>query len=106
MQQLIMWLFKKFLSLYIFRSSNSYDGYARAPNIPPKNFQDVIPYESMYYGLWDCSAENETELTFKRGDVLQVIGLEYDSYSWLTCELNGQVGLVPKDYLSPAYARA
>jgi len=87
------------------RSSNSLDGYARAPVIPPKHFEE-LPYESMYYGMWDCAADTETELSFKHGDMMQVVGHEYESYNWLTCLLNGKIGLVPKDYLAPAYTRA
>ena len=87
------------------RSSNSLDGYARAPVVPPKHFEE-LPYESMFYGLWDCTADTETELSFKHGDVIQVVGREYESYNWLTCLLNGKIGLVPKDYLTPAYTRA
>ena len=92
--------------MFVFRSSNSYDGYARPPDVPPKNFMDMVPYESLYFGLWDCSADNDTELTFKRGDMIRVVGEEYESYNWLTCVMNEKVGLVPKDYLTPAYARS
>ena len=71
------------------------------PRIPPE--QD---YENMYLGKWDCSADRNNELNFKRGDILYVISREFDSKSWWVAELNGKFGLVPKTYLIPAYELA
>jgi src kinase associated phosphoprotein 1 len=71
------------------------------PQIPPE--QD---YENMYLGKWDCSADRNNELNFKRGDILYIISREFDNKSWWVAELNGKFGLVPKNFLIPAYELA
>ncbi|XP_035658075.1 src kinase-associated phosphoprotein 2-B-like isoform X1 [Branchiostoma floridae] len=58
---------------------------------------------NMYMALWDCSANTVQDLTFKRGDLIQVVSREYESFSWWVGFLDGKVGLVPKDYLMQAY---
>lgn len=59
--------------------------------------------EEWYVGQWDCNAEETNELSFTRGDLLHVISKEHDSHSWWLCEIKGIAGLVPKNYLMPAY---
>lgn len=71
------------------------------PQIPPE--QD---YENMYLGKWDCNADRNNELNFKRGDILYIISREFDNKSWWVAQLNGKFGLVPKTYLIPAYELA
>lgn len=63
-------------------------------------------YENHYYGLCDCTANKTHELTFKAGDILHVIERKYETSGWLTAILDGKVGLVPKDFLTPAYTLA
>ena len=58
---------------------------------------------NMYYGRWDHVADNDKELSFKRGDMLVVVSRQYDDFGWWVGRLNGIVGLVPRDYLTPAY---
>ena len=60
-------------------------------------------YESIYYGQWDYLADNNTELTFKRGDLIKILSKEFDTRSWWIGLLDGQVGLVPKTFLTQAY---
>lgn len=71
------------------------------PQIPPD--QD---YENMFLGKWDCKADRSNELGFSRGDKLYIISREFDDKSWWVAELNGKFGLVPKNYLTPAYELA
>ncbi|XP_062621485.1 src kinase-associated phosphoprotein 2-like [Saccostrea cucullata] len=77
---------------------------------PAKNAEPQIPpdqdYENMFLGKYDCSADRNNELAFKRGDKLYVISRKYDDKSWWVAELNGKFGLVPKNYLTPAYELA
>eukprot|EP01087_Luapelamoeba_hula_P024536 TRINITY_DN937_c0_g1_i1.p1 TRINITY_DN937_c0_g1~~TRINITY_DN937_c0_g1_i1.p1 ORF type:complete len:508 (-),score=137.72 TRINITY_DN937_c0_g1_i1:123-1646(-) len=47
--------------------------------------------------LFDYEAANETELTFKAGDVLIVT--EQDQSGWWYAELNGKQGFVPNNYV-------
>lgn len=62
-------------------------------------------YGNMYYGMWDCAASKEFELSFNSGEILHVISSKYEDRGWWTAVLNGKVGLVPKNYLTPAYIR-
>ncbi|XP_035998069.1 src kinase-associated phosphoprotein 1 isoform X2 [Fundulus heteroclitus] len=60
-------------------------------------------YANYYQGLWDCQADEGDELDFKRGDLIYIISKEYNIHGWWVGELNGTVGIVPKDFLQPAY---
>ncbi|XP_008312669.1 src kinase-associated phosphoprotein 1 [Cynoglossus semilaevis] len=60
-------------------------------------------YGNYYQGLWDCRADEPDELSFHRGDLIYIISKEYNIYGWWVGELNGTMGIVPKDFLHPAY---
>uniref|UniRef100_UPI0037E9BDDC src kinase-associated phosphoprotein 1 n=1 Tax=Semicossyphus pulcher TaxID=241346 RepID=UPI0037E9BDDC len=60
-------------------------------------------YANYYQGLWDCLADQPDELAFQRGDLIYIISKEYNIHGWWVGELNGTVGIVPKDFLHPAY---
>ncbi|XP_070782972.1 src kinase-associated phosphoprotein 1 [Enoplosus armatus] len=60
-------------------------------------------YANYYQGLWDCQADEQDELSFQRGDLINIISKEYNIHGWWVGELNGTVGIVPKDFLHPAY---
>ncbi|XP_022050253.2 src kinase-associated phosphoprotein 1 [Acanthochromis polyacanthus] len=60
-------------------------------------------YANYYQGLWDCQADEPDELDFQRGDLIYIISKEYNIHGWWVGELNGTVGIVPKDFLHPAY---
>ncbi|XP_022084683.1 src kinase-associated phosphoprotein 2-B-like [Acanthaster planci] len=60
-------------------------------------------YANIYIGLWDCMADDQDELEFRRGEMVHIISKEYDTFSWWIGERNNKVGLVPKDYLMKAY---
>ncbi|XP_007572576.1 src kinase-associated phosphoprotein 1 isoform X2 [Poecilia formosa] len=60
-------------------------------------------YANYYQGLWDCEADETDELDFKRGDLIYIVSKEYNIHGWWVGELNGTVGIVPKDFLQPAY---
>lgn len=60
-------------------------------------------YANYYQGLWDCAPDEPDELRFHRGDLIYIISKEYNIYGWWVGELNGTVGIVPKDFLHPAY---
>ncbi|XP_075891034.1 src kinase-associated phosphoprotein 1 isoform X2 [Nelusetta ayraudi] len=63
----------------------------------------VQDYANYYQCLWDCTADEADELDFQRGDLVYIISKEYNIHGWWVGELNGAVGIVPKDYLHPAY---
>ncbi|KAM4688855.1 src kinase-associated phosphoprotein 2 [Discoglossus pictus] len=60
-------------------------------------------YANYYRGLWDCTADNSDELTFKHGDVIYILSKEYNTYGWWVGEMKGTVGLVPKAYIMEMY---
>ncbi|XP_029485107.1 src kinase-associated phosphoprotein 1-like isoform X1 [Oncorhynchus nerka] len=67
-----------------------------------------IDYANYYQGLWDCEADETDELAFQRGDLIYIvskvsINKEYNINGWWVGELNGTIGIVPKDFLHPAY---
>jgi hypothetical protein len=48
-------------------------------------------------GLYDYTATNETELSFREGDILSIS--EQDDSGWWYAELNGQFGFIPNNYV-------
>uniref|UniRef100_UPI00358F8EAD src kinase-associated phosphoprotein 2-A-like n=1 Tax=Myxine glutinosa TaxID=7769 RepID=UPI00358F8EAD len=60
-------------------------------------------FNNFYQGLWDCKGEKDDELTFKRGEMIYIVSKDFDSDRWWVGNLNGTIGLVPKDYLMQAY---
>ncbi|KAG8446848.1 hypothetical protein GDO86_014348 [Hymenochirus boettgeri] len=63
----------------------------------------AINYRDYYQGLWDCLSDNSDELSFERGDLIHILSKEYNAYGWWVGELDGMVGIVPKDYLTLAF---
>uniref|UniRef100_A0A8C9XLP6 Src kinase-associated phosphoprotein 1 n=1 Tax=Sander lucioperca TaxID=283035 RepID=A0A8C9XLP6_SANLU len=73
-----------------------------------EDIYEVLPasssdYANYYQGLWDCQADESDELAFQRGDLIYIVSKEYNIHGWWIGELNGTVGIVPKDFLHPAY---
>lgn len=69
----------------------------------PAAKSDETQYEKMYYGKWDCKADSDNELAFKRGDIVLIVSQEYDKFGWWVGCFKGVVGLVPREYMTPAY---
>jgi len=64
---------------------------------------EVIDFTAMYLCMWDCEADEDNELSFKRGDILKIISTDHDCYGWWEAKLNSVVGFVPKNFLMNAY---
>ncbi|XP_073683948.1 src kinase-associated phosphoprotein 1-like [Garra rufa] len=60
-------------------------------------------YANYYQGLWDCEADGPDELAFQRGDLIYILSKEYNIHGWWVGEMNGAIGIVPKEFLHPAY---
>jgi len=60
-------------------------------------------YANLFYCRWDNLASDDCELSFRRGDLVKVVSRQYDEFGWWVGSLNDSVGLVPRDYLTPAY---
>lgn len=72
--------------------------------IEESSAKDAIPdYANYYQGLWDCEAEGPDELAFQRGDLIYILSKEYNIHGWWVGELDGDIGIVPKEFLHPAY---
>ncbi|XP_068616376.1 src kinase-associated phosphoprotein 2 [Brachionichthys hirsutus] len=71
---------------------------------PPAAVDKSTDYPNCYQGLWDCAGDFPDELSFKRGDVIYILSKEYQSFGWWVGERNGNIGIVPKDYLMELYA--
>ena len=53
----------------------------------------------LFQGAYDFQGEDESELSFKKGDVLKIIN--NNDEGWWKAEKDGEVGLVPAQYLVP-----
>lgn len=55
--------------------------------------------ESDFYvkALWDLNAQEETDLSFRKGDLILILGKEYKG--WWKGSLEGRTGLVPANYV-------
>ncbi|XP_059195607.1 src kinase-associated phosphoprotein 2 [Centropristis striata] len=60
-------------------------------------------YPNFYQGLWDCAGDQPDELSFRRGDAIYILSKEYQSFGWWVGEKNGNIGIVPKDFLMELY---
>ncbi|XP_069616890.1 intersectin-1 isoform X1 [Ranitomeya imitator] len=65
------------------------------PTEPPK--PAVLPPTCQVIGMYDYIAQNDDELAFAKGQVINVLNKE--DPDWWKGELNGQVGLFPSNYV-------
>lgn len=73
------------------------------PSSKPTVTDKSTDYVNYYQGLWDCTGDHPDELSFKRGDAIYILSKEYQSYGWWVGEKNGNIGIVPKEYLMELY---
>ncbi|XP_041798215.1 src kinase-associated phosphoprotein 2 [Chelmon rostratus] len=71
---------------------------------PPAAVDKSTDYPNYYQGLWNCTGNFPDELSFKRGDAIYILSKEYESFGWWVGEKNGNIGIVPKDFLMELYA--
>uniref|UniRef100_A0A7N5KB77 Intersectin-1 n=1 Tax=Ailuropoda melanoleuca TaxID=9646 RepID=A0A7N5KB77_AILME len=65
------------------------------PTEPPK--PTAFPAVCQVIGVYDYSAQNDDELAFSKGQIINV--LNKDDPDWWRGEVNGQVGLFPSNYV-------
>ncbi|XP_048960707.1 intersectin-1 isoform X7 [Canis lupus dingo] len=65
------------------------------PTEPPK--PTAFPAVCQVIGVYDYSAQNDDELAFSKGQIINV--LNKDDPDWWKGEVNGQVGLFPSNYV-------
>ena len=49
--------------------------------------------------LFDYNAENNDELTFKKGEIIIVLETQVEDSGWWKGEINGNVGLFPDNFV-------
>ncbi len=54
----------------------------------------------LYEAQFDYDAQEDNELSFKEGDVITVLDT-FKGAGWWKCQLNGNVGLVPQNFMTP-----
>ncbi|KAJ8354451.1 hypothetical protein SKAU_G00220180 [Synaphobranchus kaupii] len=74
------------------------------PPSPAVTVNKSTDYKNYYQGMWDCNGDQPDELSFKRGDAIYILSKEYQNFGWWVGEMNGSVGIVPKDYLMEMYS--
>jgi len=62
---------------------------------PPASLQSEVLYTVT--ALYDCAAEHDGDLAFRAGDAISIIA--EDDPAWLTGYCNGNVGLLPRNYV-------
>ncbi|XP_075033083.1 src kinase-associated phosphoprotein 1 [Mixophyes fleayi] len=75
----------------------------KGTNYDMKSGESVINYADYYQGVWNCKSDNVDELSFQRGDIIRILSKEYNAFGWWVGELDGMIGIVPKEYLQVAY---
>ncbi|XP_042812645.1 intersectin-1 isoform X3 [Panthera tigris] len=65
------------------------------PTEPPK--PTVLPAVCQVIGMYDYVAQNDDELAFNKGQIINVLNKE--DPDWWKGEVNGQVGLFPSNYV-------
>ncbi|XP_056457798.1 src kinase-associated phosphoprotein 2-like [Gadus chalcogrammus] len=70
---------------------------------PPVPVDKSTDYPNFYQSKWDCTGDISDELSFRRGDAIYILSKEYQNFGWWVGELQGSVGIVPKDFLMQLY---
>nr|XP_020851567.1 intersectin-1 isoform X3 [Phascolarctos cinereus] len=65
------------------------------PTEPPKSL--ALPTVCQVIGMYDYTAQNDDELAFNKGQIINVLNKE--DPDWWKGEVNGQVGLFPSNYV-------
>uniref|UniRef100_A0A5F8GS42 Intersectin-1 n=1 Tax=Monodelphis domestica TaxID=13616 RepID=A0A5F8GS42_MONDO len=65
------------------------------PTEPPKSI--ALPAVCQVIGMYDYTAQNDDELAFNKGQIINVLNKE--DPDWWKGEVNGQVGLFPSNYV-------
>lgn len=55
---------------------------------------------SFCVALWNCEADADNELSFRKGDRMRIVHRQYEDKGWLMAELKGKTGLVPVNYVN------
>lgn len=71
-------------------------GGGRQPPAAPASAQFSAPSVEQCKALYDFDAENPDELTFKTGDIIEIIEKQGE---WWKGSFNGQVGIFPANYV-------
>lgn len=72
---------------------------SKAPNTPPTNhaLPSQGPRASFAQAQFDFSAQDSSQLSFRRGDIIEV--LEHLDPHWWRGRLGGRIGFFPRSYV-------
>ena len=75
------------------------------PPLPPKQFiaGSELDYTCIYVAKWDNLNAKAPEMSYKRGELLQLVGKDYESHGWWTMTNGKSVGIVPCVHLTAAF---
>uniref|UniRef100_A0A8C0XSS9 SH3 domain-containing protein n=1 Tax=Castor canadensis TaxID=51338 RepID=A0A8C0XSS9_CASCN len=65
---------------------------------PPAAHPALSPAVCQVIGMYDYTAQNDDELAFNKGQIINVLNKE--DPDWWKGEVNGQVGLFPSNYVN------
>jgi len=68
---------------------------AQSPIIPAPT-----PQYSLVKALFDYEGEKDDELSFKKGEIIKIMEWQTDEIGWLSGELNGKFGFLPKNFVT------
>jgi len=76
-------------------------GAAAAPSIPSRPAPALPQRRSVQYvtALYDFTAQNAGDISFKRGDRIEIVKKTDNANEWWTGKINGQVGQFPGNYV-------
>ena len=70
---------------------------ARRPPPPPAP-RRAPPQKTMMRALYDCAADEDGDLAFRAGDMLELVS-EEPGNGWVTGRLGARVGILPSNYV-------
>lgn len=73
--------------------SSDSGGDISAPRLPPK------PKREQARAIYDYKAQNDDELTIKKGDIIIILSKGVEDEGWWKGELNGKIGVFPDNYI-------
>ncbi|XP_053205650.1 SH3 domain-containing kinase-binding protein 1-like isoform X2 [Panonychus citri] len=74
-------------------STQDAGGDISAPRLPPK------PKREQARAIYDYKAQNDDELTIRKGDIIIILSKGVEDEGWWKGELNGKIGVFPDNYI-------
>ncbi|OLY77692.1 Regulator of cytoskeleton and endocytosis [Smittium mucronatum] len=83
------------------KSASMYGGVPQPPlNVPAR--PQVNPPVVYVKALYDYTSQSDQDLSFKAGDMIELLERTESGEDWWTGKINGKVGLIPSNYVTMA----